>query len=141
MSVCEGNVLLSQPLRKNLILFARAELLTTQPPLLDEALSFSPKRPCSPLRYARAPLSPLAHRNNSSASSESFLVAFCCFQLSVQFLFPPPPKKPQQPRNKSFTCLNIEVWEEAGDSLRRDLTALVQVTAAVMETHMGTRVV
>lgn len=41
MSMWEGNILLSLPLLKNLILLARIELLATQPPVLEETFSAS----------------------------------------------------------------------------------------------------
>lgn len=38
--------------------------------------------------------------------------------------------KKRKKKNNSFTCLNIEVWKEASDSLWRDLKALMEVTCS-----------
>lgn len=126
----EGNILFSLPLPKILILLGRIELLANQPPPLTETFSapawkgplWSPSH-----RYSTAPFRPLSHSNSipgKQAVPSGHILLFS--QTSIQ----PPLSQKEKKKNNSFTCLNIEVWKEASDSLWRDLKALMEVTCS-----------
>lgn len=94
---------------------------------LSPSLKRPPVVPFTWLQHS--PFRPLSHSSSipgKQAVPSGHILLFS--QMSIQS--PLVQKEEKKKKNKSFTCLNIEVWKEASDSLWRDLKALMEATCS-----------